>query len=106
MLNDVYQVAKEIRRQIGVESWLAVSAREPQFFLNPEGQPAIRFRFGSRYGLKRYMEIAYRRGTDDYSLWAYKIRRNGDVETIREFGLYCDGLPYFVREINQQEEAA
>ena len=53
-------IAQTIKQQIGIDTWLAVSARNPQWFLNDDGDTVLRFRFGNRYGLPHFIEITYR----------------------------------------------
>lgn len=106
-------IAETIRRQIGTDAWLAVSARNQKFWVNDDGNVVYCFRFGSRYGLANWCEITYERGSDDYSIWAYKIRRNGKAETIRlgypdgnvdMTGVYAESLGMLIRDINQEVE--
>ena len=71
------EIATTIKRQIGLDAWLAVSARNPRWWTNETGDVVFAFRFGSRYGLPKWCEITYQSVSDDYDLWAYKIHRNG-----------------------------
>jgi hypothetical protein len=107
-------VAITIRQQIGADSWLAVSGRDPRYWTSDNGEVTFAFRFGSTYGLPRWCEITYKRGSDDYTIHAYKIHRNGVRKTLsvpsdyepdgREYttyeGVYADRLPSLVRYIN------
>jgi hypothetical protein len=100
-------IAATIRQQIGVDAWLAVSAREPKWWTDDQGRVVFAFRFGDRYGLPKWCEITYRPGSDDYSVKAYKIHRNGCKRTIDQFdGVYADALGFLVRDINSEAEFA
>lgn len=105
------EIAKTIRDQIGLDTWLAVSARNPRWWTDSTGDVVFAFRFGSRYGLARWIEIAYREVSDDYDLLAYKIHRNGCKRTFRfegestEYeGVYAASLAPLIRSINQQAD--
>lgn len=114
------QIASTIRRQIGTDVWLAVSARNPRWWTSPTGDVVFAFRFGSRYGLAKWCEITYQSSSDDYDLIAYKVHRNGvkstlslpseyeadGVERAEYEGLYADTLPTFVRSVNLMGEFA
>jgi hypothetical protein len=98
-------IAETIRRQIGTDAWLAVSGRDSKFWANDDGDAVFCFRFGSRYGLANWCEITYKRGSDDYSIWAYKIRRNGKAQAIAQYdNVYFDSLGFLIRDINQEAE--
>lgn len=108
------QIASTIRDQIGLDSWLAVSARTPRYWSTEDGNVTFSFRFGNRYGLAKWCDITYKPGTDLYDIVAYKIHRNGVKKTLRiaseyeldgyEYtsyeGVYADNLPSLVRQIN------
>ena len=112
--NDALEVASTIKRQIGIDAWLAVSARDPRYYSTDDGTVTFSFRFGSRYGLAKWCEISYNRGTDLYDIVAYKVLRNGVKKTLRvaseyemdgyEYtsysGIYADSLPSLLRRIN------
>lgn len=113
------QIAATIRQQIGLDSWLAVIAREPRWWQNSEtGYITFTFRFGSRHGLSKWIDVAYNRATDLYDVKAYKLHRNGCKSTLKipsEFepdgyeyfeyeGIYAESLPDLVREINRLGE--
>lgn len=107
------EIARTIRSQIGIDAWLAVSARQPRWWTNSTGDVVFSFRFGSRYGLAKWIEITYT-VADDYDVVAYKIRRNGlrqtitapdqyaenGIETCEWDGVYFDDLPRLVRRAN------
>lgn len=111
-------IATTIKQQIGTDAWLAVSAREAKFWTADNGTTTLAFRFGDRYGLPKWCEITYRPGSDDYSIHAYKIHRNGCRKTLRiaseyepsgyeyaEYeGVYADSLGMLVRYANQIAE--
>lgn len=97
-------IAQTIQRQIGTDAWLAVSARNASYCETPEGTQ-LRFRFGDRYGLAKWCEITYKRGSDDYAIAAYKIRRNGKREALAFYeGVYADSLGFLIRDINLEAE--
>lgn len=115
------QIAATIRQQIGLDAWLAVSAREPRWWQSSEtGNITFTFRFGSRHGLSKWIDVAYNRGTDLYDVKGYKLHRNGCRAVLKlpsEFelsgyeyteyeGIYADSLPDIVREINRIAEIA
>lgn len=108
------ETALTIKRQIGLDAWLAVSAREPRYWATEDGSVTFAFRFGSRYGLAKWCQITYKPGKDLYDVCAYKIHRNGVKKTFRiasEYELdgyeyteysdvYADSLASLVRQIN------
>jgi hypothetical protein len=108
------EIAKTIKSQIGLDSWLAVSAREPRWWTSPTGDVVVAFRFGSAYGLAKWCEITYSVASDDYDVLAYKIHRNGmkrtlsapdtfaenGIEVCAWDGVYFDALPRLVRRAN------
>ena len=109
MTNDP-TAARTIRAQIGTDTWLAVSARQPKWWTDG-GDVVFAFRFGSRYGLPKWCEITYRKGRDDYDVTAYRIHRNGCKRVLSitdEYGLdqtdwtgvYADRLGSLVRQAN------
>lgn len=114
------EIATTMKRQIGLDAWLAVSARNPRWWTNDDGNVVFAFRFGSRYGLAKWCEITYRPGSDDYAMTAYRIRRNGcksvlsipdeyepsGRDTADWDGLYADSLGIFVRSANEIGEFA
>ena len=115
------QIAATIRDQIGLNAWLAVSARQARWWINGQtGHVTFTFRFGSRHGLSKWVDIAYNRGTDLYDVKGYKVHRNGCHSVFKlpsefEFdgyeyteyeGVYADSLPDIVREINRLAEIA
>ena len=107
-------VASAIRQQIGLDSWLASSARDARWWTDDNGDIVFVFRFGSRYGLAKWCEITYKSGRDDYDIIAYKIHRNGMKNTLsipseyepngREYtkyeGYYAESLSGLIRQIN------
>lgn len=118
---DASQIAATIRQQIGLDAWLAVSARQHRWWLNGRtGFVTFTFRFGSRHGLPKWIDIAYNRATDLYDVQGYKIHRNGCARVFKlpsdfdpdgyEYtdykGVYADSLPDLVREINRLAEIA
>lgn len=119
MLNkEDLQIAQTIHEQIGLDTWLAVSGRDRRAYIDEDGNVVNQFRFGSRYGLPKYIDITYKRGSDDYNVHGYKIHRNKAVTTFshaseyeidgREYanydGVYAESLPSLVRWINQLAE--
>ena len=118
MLNkEDLQIAQTIHEQIGLDTWLAVGGRDRRVHIDEDGNVVNQFRFGSRYGLPKYIDITYKRGRDDYHVHGYKIHRNKAVSTFihasehidgKEFtkydGVYADQLPDLVRLINQLAE--
>lgn len=112
--------AYTIKQQIGLDAWLAVSARNPRYWSTEDGAVTFSFRFGSRYGLQKWCQITYRPGKDLYDVCAYKIHRNGVKKTFRiaseyeldgyeytEYeGVYADMLGNLVRQINTIAEVA
>lgn len=95
-------IAQTIRQQIGTDTWLAVSARDAV-----DHGDKITFRFGNRYGLPNYIEITYRRATDDYSVKAWRVHRNGCIKVLAECDrVYFDLLGWLVRDINNEAEFA
>lgn len=95
-------IAQTIRQQIGTDTWLAVSARDAV-----DHGDKITFRFGNRYGLPHYIEITYRRSTDDYSVKAWRVHRNGCIKVLAEYDrVYFDLLGWLVRDINNEAEFA
>ena len=112
--NDALEVASTIKRQIGIDAWLAVSARDPRYYSTDDGTVTFSFRFGSRYGLAKWCEITYKRGADTYDMVAYKVHRNGvkktlsiaskyepdGVESASYSNVYFDMLPSLVRQAN------
>lgn len=115
---DPAMVAYIIKQQIGIDAWLAVSARDPRYWSTEDGAVTFTFRFGSRYGLQRWAQITYQPGKDLYDVCAYKIHRNGVKKTLRvpsayepdgyeytEYeGVYADRLDSLVRHINRIAE--
>lgn len=111
-------IADMIRRQIGTDVWLAVSARDPRYWTTDAGNTVLAFRFGSRYGLPKWCEITYRPGPDDYAMTAYRIRRNGVKSVLSipdEYGgrdvadyrsVYADMVGAWVRHFNLMGELA
>lgn len=118
MLNkEDLQIAQTIHEQIGLDTWLAVGGRDRRAYIDEDGNVVNQFRFGSRYGLPKYIDITYKRGRDDYHVHGYKIHRNKAVSTFihasehidgKEFtnydGVYADQLPDLVRVINVVSE--
>jgi len=119
MLNkEDLQIAQTIHEQIGLDTWLAVGGRDRRVHIDEDGNVVNQFRFGSRYGLPKYIDITYKRGRDDYNVHGYKIHRNGVKKTLRvaseyemdgyEYtsysGVYADSLPSLVRQINVVSE--
>jgi len=119
MLNkEDLQIAQTIHEQIGLDTWLAVSGRDRRAYIDEDGNVVNQFRFGSRYGLPKYIDITYKRGRDDYNVHGYKIHRNRVVSTFshaseyeldgKEYaiydGVYADQLPELVRRINVLSE--
>lgn len=91
-------IAQTIIEQIGTDTWLAVSARNAV-----DHGDKITFRFGDRYGLPHHIEITYRRSTDDYSIVAYRVHRNGCKRVIAEYdGITWESLGWLVRDINNE----
>lgn len=111
-LTDVADVAQTIKNQIGTDTWLAISAREARYTGHPNGDVTLTFRFGSRYGLPQYCEITYVTASDDYEIYAYKVRRNGNEKALtlglndeaHLTGIYADSLGWLIRDINQEAE--
>lgn len=110
-------IASTIKAQIGTDNWLAVSARAPKFWTDDAGNVVFAFRFGSRHGLAKYVQITYRDRTDDYAIQAFKVRRNGLRETFKvvndwgvEYtesdGIYADQIGWIVRYYNTIAEFA
>lgn len=96
-------IAQTIKQQIGIDTWLAVSARNPQWFLNDDGDTVLRFRFGNRYGLPHFIEITYRPGRDLYDLKGYKIHRNRCRTVLDDYtDVYADSLGFLIRDINNE----
>ena len=115
MLNkEDLQIAETIFRQIGLDAYRAVSGRDRRAYIDEDGNVVHQFRFGSSYGLPKYIDITYKRGRDDYHVHGYKIHRNKAVSTLSVpsdyplhdkedaiyDGVYADRLPYIVRRIN------
>lgn len=114
------RVAITIKDQIGTDTWLAVSAREGKWWTDDNGDVIFAFRFGGRYGLAKWCEITYRRGSDDYAVTAYKIHRNGckvtlkiadryeysGYDTANYYGVHAGLLSFTVRHFNQMGELA
>lgn len=113
--SDALQVASTIKQQIGLDVWLAVSARNARYWETEQGNVTFAFRFGSSYGLAKWCEITYKRGADAYDIVAYKVHRNGVKKTLSiaseyeidgyEYTSYSDvyfeSLGNIVREINR-----
>ena len=111
---DAFSIASTIKNQIGLDAWLAVSGRDLRYWTNATGDIVFAFRFGSRYGLPKWIEITYQQASDDYDVIAYKIRRNGvkatltipdafnenGIERAEWDGVYFDALPRIVRRAN------
>ena len=118
MLNkEDLQIAETIHRQIGLDAYRAVSGRDRRAYIDEDGNVVNQFRFGSQYGLRKYIDITYKRGRDEYNVHGYKVHRNRAVSTFihasehidgKEFtkydGVYADQLPDLVRLINQLAE--
>jgi len=118
MLNkEDLQIAETIHRQIGLDAYRAVSGRDRRAYIDEDGNVVNQFRFGSQYGLRKYIDITYKRGRDDYNVHGYKVHRNRAVSTFihasehidgKEFtkydGVYADQLPNLVRLINVVSE--
>jgi hypothetical protein len=95
-------IADTIWQQIGSDTRLAISARSFTYG-NTNGDTFLKFRFGSNHGLANYCDITYRPGTDDYTLHAYKIRRNLAITTTYLYErVDADSLPFFLRQINDE----
>jgi prolipoprotein diacylglyceryltransferase len=95
-------IAETIIQQIGTEALLAVSAREMT-----HGESHVFFRFGNRYGLKRFITVVYRASTDDYQIRAIRIHRNGGIGQIAEYeGITWESLGFLIRDINNEESFA
>lgn len=100
-------IAATIRQQIGTDTWLAISARNPSYRLDGNNNTVFTFRFGSRYGLQRWIDVTYERVTDDYRIFAYRIKRNGTQRIVANYeGVYADSLAFLIRDINTEEEYA
>lgn len=105
-------VAMTIKRQIGLDSWLAVSGRDQKAGVNADGDVVLAFRFGPRHGLARWVEITYRGGRDTYDVTAYKVHRNGvrrvlscpdsvtGIERAEWTDVYAEQLPTLIRRAN------
>ena len=112
LLSDPERVARTIKSQIGIDTWLAVSARETFYTSHANGDVTLTFRFGSRYGLPQYCEITYVTASDDYEIYAYRVHRNGSKRAIKLglndeahlTGIYADSLGWLIRDINQEAE--
>lgn len=93
-------IAQTIIEQIGTDAWLAVSARE----ITPL-ESGVTFRFGNRYGLKRFITVTYRPASDDYEILAIRIQRNGTVKQIAQYeGITFESLAWLIRDINAEAE--
>jgi len=95
-------VADTIWQQIGSDTRHAISARSFTYG-DTNGNTFLKFRFGSNHGLANYCEITYNASSDDYTLHAYKIRRNLTITTTYLYErVYADSLPFFLRQINNE----
>jgi hypothetical protein len=98
-----HDTATTIKKQIGIDTWLAVSARSAQFFALDNGDTVFKFRFGSRYGLGHWVEVTYRSARDTYDLSAYKVHRNGCKSVFGTYtDVYADSLSFLIRDFNNE----
>jgi hypothetical protein len=96
-------IAQTIRQQIGTDTWLAISAREATYY----GKTCLKFRFGSRYGLPKWIQVTYNPGRDDYTILAWQVHRNRCVKDLARYeGVYADSLGWLIRDINLEVEMA
>lgn len=111
-MTDARTIAETINRQIGLDTWLAVSGRNPRYWTNDNGDVTYSFRFGSSYGLPHWCEITYNVDSDLYTFDAYKIHRNGCKRNIELGGyegeayfthVYADSLSSLVRSVNNAD---
>jgi hypothetical protein len=94
-------IADAIKMQIGTDAWLAVSARNPRWWTNSNGDVVFAFRYGNRYGCPCWCEITYQDASDDYDVRTIKVRRNGHVDVLSEQdGVYASSLGEVIREAN------
>ena len=89
--------------------WLAVSARNPRWWTDDNGDVVFAFRFGNCYGLPHWCEITYQSASDDYDVYCYKVHRDGCKRALQSEdgmadwnGVYASSLGSIIREVNGQ----